>query len=78
MKVPWGLVNEVTMNLISMASSCIGDSISNHLFSIITKPSELVPKFGSGLMSSTCAIKGFFERLLRFLPQKIPQQDSII
>ena len=44
-------MDEVTVDLIGMASFSIGDGIRDHLWPIVAMSSKLVPELGSRLVS---------------------------
>ena len=58
------LMDEVIVDLTSMASLRIGDSIRDHLRPIVAKSSKPVSELGAGYVSSAHTIMSFFERLL--------------
>ena len=58
------LMDEITVDLIGMASLSIGDGIRDHLRPIVAKSSEPVSELRSGLVSSTCIVVSFLKLLL--------------
>ena len=64
MKMTRCLMDEVTIDLIRMTPFGVGDSAGNHLQPIVANFSQSVPKFGSGLVSSTHTIVSFHEGFL--------------
>jgi len=64
MKMSRCLIDEVTVDLIGMASFSIGDGIRDYLWPIVAKSSKPVSELGAGLVSSICTVMSFFECLM--------------
>jgi len=64
MKMPWCLMDEVTMDLSGMTLLSISDGVSDHLRPIVAKSSKTVSELGAGLVISARTIMSFFECLL--------------
>ena len=63
-KIPWGLMDEVAMNLTGVTSFGISDGVSNHLGPVIFQPLESICQFWARLMGSTHTVMGFFQYFL--------------
>ena len=59
-------MDEVTMDLIGIASLSIGDGVRDHLWLIVANSSKLVSELRSGLVSSAHTTVSFPEFLLCF------------
>jgi len=64
MKMSWCLMDEVTVDLTDMASLSISDGVKGHLRPIVAKCSKPISELRSELVSSTCTVMSFFERLM--------------
>jgi len=71
-------MDEVAMDLTVMASLSIGNSVRDHLRSIVAKSSKLVSELGSGFVSSAYTAVSFPECLLFFFVQKSAENNFII
>jgi len=77
-KMPWCLVDEVTMDLTGMTSLGVSDGVRDHLWPIIPQSSELISKLWTRLMSSTHAVMHFFEYFLCLLLWQAVEEDPIM
>ena len=72
------LMNEVTMDLTSVASLSISDGVRNHLWPIISKSSESISRFWTRLVSPTHTIMSLFEYFLCLFVWQAAEEDSIM
>lgn len=67
-------MNEVFVDLTSVAMLCILDGISEHLRPIITYSLDSIAKLRAFLMGPTRAIAGFLSGLLRFFDREVTEK----
>jgi len=77
-KMSWCLVNEVTMDLTSLASLSVSDSVGDHFWPIISKYLESITKFWIRLVSSTHTVMSLFKCFLCLFMWQAAEEDSIM
>ena len=77
-KISWCLVNEVIMNLTSVASLSVSDGVRDHFWPIISKSLESISKFWTRLVSSTHTVMSLFECFLCLFLRQAAEDDTIM